>query len=305
MATAAPVQPAAPHRGIKALLARHPLVSFFVLAYAGTWLFELPYVLSEDGSRLLPYSSPLLTWTLPVSTFMGPFLAAFIMTGATEGREGVGRLLRRFVLWRVGFRWYLFALVGIPVIVVLSVIVMPGVLGSFQGLGALPPLPLLGVFVYVLFLGGALGEEPGWRGFALPRLQSLHGPLVGSLILGPLWGLWHLPLFWTPWNEFTAPNVVVFVLSTTSLAVMYTWAFNNTKGSLLISILIHAAFNWTTVAAVPLFPAPILSDYGLLPILGGFGALAVVLVALTRGRLGYRAEAEATLTNATGLPHVC
>ena len=304
MATAAPVRPGAPRRGVRALLARHPLVSFFVLAYAGTWLFELPYVLSEDGSGLLHYSSTLLTWTLPGSIFMGPFLAAFIMTGATEGREGVGRLLRRFVLWRVGFSWYLFALVGIPVMVVLSVMAMPGVLESFQGLGALAPLPLLGVFVYILFLGGALSEEPGWRGFALPRLQSLHGPLVGSLILGPLWGLWHLPLFWTPWNDLTALNVVVYVLSTTSLAIMYTWAFNNTKGSLLIAILIHAAFNWTTVAVGPLFPAPILSDYGLLPILGGFGAFAVGLVALTRGRLGYRAQAEATLPDAARLSHV-
>jgi uncharacterized protein len=68
--------------------------------------------------------------------------------------------------------------------------------------------------------------------------------------------------------------------------------------------LIHAAFNWTTVAVAPLFPAPILSDYGLLPILGGFGAFAVVLVALTRGRLGYRPEAEATLTDASGVPRV-
>src|SRR5262245_51890377 len=113
MTTAAPVQPAAPHRGIKALLARHPLVSFFVLAYAGTWLFELPYVLSKAG--LLPYSSPLLEWTPPLAVFLGPFLAAFVMTGVTEGREGVGRLLSWFVLWRVGFWWYLFALVGIPV----------------------------------------------------------------------------------------------------------------------------------------------------------------------------------------------
>jgi membrane protease YdiL (CAAX protease family) len=286
-----------------ALLARHPLVSFFVLAYAGTWLFQLPYVLSEDGSGLLPYSSPLLTWTGPVSIFMGPFLAAFVMTGATEGREGVGRLLRRFVLWRVGFWWYLFAIVGVPMLVVLSVLVMPGVLESFQGLGVLVPLPLLGVFVYVLFLGGPLGEEPGWRGFALPRLQSLHGPLVGSLILGPLWGLWHLPMFFTGWNEPTVLNVVVYVLSTTALAIMYTWAFNKTKGSLLIAILLHAAFNWATVPLAPLFPAPILSDYGLLPFLGGFGAFAVVLVALTQGQLGYRAEPEATLTDATGLPH--
>lgn len=305
MATAAPVQPAAPHRGIRALLARHPLVSFFVLAYAGTWLTELPYVLSKDGSGLLSFGSPLLIWTSPLTVFMGPFLAAFLMTGAIEGREGVGRLLRRFVLWRVGFRWYLFAFVGIPVIAVLSVVVIPGVLGSFKGLGALAPLSLLGVFVYVLFLGGALGEEPGWRGFALPRLQSLHGPLLGTLILGPLWALWHLPLFFTPWNELTTFNVVVFVLATTCLAIMYTWVFNNTKGSVLMAILIHASFNASVTGILaPLFPAPILSDYGLLPILGGFGVFAVVLVALTRGRLGYRAEAEATLTDATGVPHV-
>jgi uncharacterized protein len=193
------------------------------------------------------------------------------------------------VLWRVGFRWYVFAFVGIPVIAVLSVVVIPGVLGSFQGLGALAPLSVLGVFVYVLFLGGALGEEPGWRGFALPRLQSLHGPLVGSLILGPLWALWHLPLFLTPWNELTAFNVVVFVLATTCFAIMYTWVFNNTKGSVLMAILIHASFNASVTGILaPLFPAPILNDYGLLPLLGGFGVFAVVLVALTRGRLGYQ-----------------
>src|SRR5215212_6807697 len=271
-----PVQSASPYKG---LLARHPLTFFFIIAYAGTWLVGLPYVLSEDGSGLLPFSSPLLTWVLgPASVFLGPTLAAFIMTGATEGREGVGRLLRRFVLWRVGLRWYMFALLGIPVIAVLSVVVIPGVLGSFQGLGALAPLSLLGVFLYVLVLGGALGEEPGWRGFALPRLQALHGPLVGSLILCPLWALWHLPLFFTPWNVLTTFNLVVFVLATTCLAIMYTWVFNNTKGSVLMAILIHATFNWSTVPLGTLFPSPILEDYGLLPI----------LVALTRGRLGYQ-----------------
>ena len=172
MATAAPLQPAAPHRGVRALLACHQLVSFFVLAFAGTWLTELPYVLSEAGSGLLPFSSPLLPWTAPLATYMGLFLAAFVMTGATEGR-GVGRFLRRFVLWRVGFRWYLFAFVGVPALFVLSMIVLPGGLGSFEGLGALAsPLSLLGSFLYVLFLGGALGEEPGWRGFALPRLHA-------------------------------------------------------------------------------------------------------------------------------------
>jgi CAAX protease family protein len=82
---------------------------------------------------------------------------------------------------------------------------------------------------------------------------------------------------------------VVFVLSTTSLAIMYTWVFNNTRGSVLMAILIHASFNgFVTGILAPLFPSPILEDYGLLPILGGFGALAVVLIALTRGHLGYQ-----------------
>jgi uncharacterized protein len=198
-------------------------------------------------------------------------------------------LLRRIVRWRVGLGWFLFALVGFPMILLLSVIVLPGALASFQGLATLAPLPLLGLFVYVFLLGGPLAEEPGWRGFALPRLQSLHGPLVGSLILGVLWGLWHLPLFWTPWNELTTLNVVVYVLATICLTIIYTWVFNNTKGSLLIAILIHWSFD---VAAggivVPLFPAPIVVDYGLLPILVGFGPVALLVVALTRGRLGYQ-----------------
>jgi membrane protease YdiL (CAAX protease family) len=164
---------------------------------------------------------------------------------------------------------------------------------------------LLGMVFYALFLGGPLGEEPGWRGFALPRLQSVHGPLLGTLILGPLWALWHLPLFFTPWNELTLFNVVVFVLASTCLAIMYTWVFNNTKGSVLMAILIHATFNASVTGILaPLFPAPILSDYGLLPLLGGFGALAVLLVALTRGRLGYRPEADAALTDATAAPRV-
>ena len=270
------------------LLARHPLVFFFLIAFAGTWLLEMPYILSEDGSGLLPYSSPLLIWTSPLTIFTGPFLAAFIMTGVTEGRAGIGRLLRRFVLWRVGLGWYLFVLIVIPLILVLSVIVLPGALGSFQGLATLAPLPLLFLAVYVFFLSGPMGEEPGWRGFALPRLQALHGPLVGSLILGVLWGLWHLPLFFTPWNELTTFNVVVYALATICLSIIYTWVFNNTKGSLLIAILLHWSFDLSAGIVAPLFPAPIVQDYGLLVILPGYGVVALLVVALTRGRLGYQ-----------------
>src|SRR5437762_10065675 len=164
MATATPVQPDAPRRGIKALLAHYPLVFYFIIAYAFAWLAEMPLVLSQDGAGLLSYRSPLgLYASITVATFVGPFLSAFIMTGITEGRSGVGRLLRQLVLWRLSFKWYLFTLIGMPAIMVLSVIFLPEVLGSFQGLAGLAPLPMLAFFVYIFFLGGPLGEEPGWR----------------------------------------------------------------------------------------------------------------------------------------------
>jgi uncharacterized protein len=283
-----PVQSASPSKG---LLARHPLVFYFLIAYAFSWLALMPLVLSEDGAGLLSYRSPLGFYaTLAIASF-GPFLSAFIMTGITEGREGVGRLLRRLVLWRVGLGWYLFALIGLPAIMVLSVIVLPGVLASFQGLATLAPLPLLVLFVYVFFLGGPLGEEPGWRGFALPRLQRRYGPLLGSLILGPIWAFWHLPLFWAPaWNlPPTILNIVMFVISATAFTIVMTWVFNNTKGSLFIAVLVHTSFDMVLASLNGLFPVPIVNDYGSnVPILIGLGALAVVLVALTRGRLGYQ-----------------
>src|ERR687890_1775594 len=125
-----PVQSASPY---KDLLARHPLVFFFLIAYAGTWLVELPYILSEDGAGLLPFSSPLLKWTSPVTIFLGPFLAAFIMTGVTEGRAGIGRFLRRFVLWRGGGGGGLFAFFRIPPVSGGSGGVLPRGLEAFVG----------------------------------------------------------------------------------------------------------------------------------------------------------------------------
>jgi uncharacterized protein len=113
MATAAPVQPDAPHQG---LLARHPLISFFIIAYAGSWLVTVPVALSANGLGRLPFGIPngSVIFVSAVWVFLGPTLAAFIMTGLTEGRAGIGRLLRRYVLWRVGLRWYLIVLLAPP-----------------------------------------------------------------------------------------------------------------------------------------------------------------------------------------------
>jgi membrane protease YdiL (CAAX protease family) len=108
-----------------------------------------------------------------LAPFAGPCLAAVILNGVTEGSAGIAELLRRITLWRVGLRWYLFALVGIPAITVLGAVVLPGVQATFQmpGLSLLLTYPIS--FIVSLVIGGQLGEEPGWRGFALPRLQRL------------------------------------------------------------------------------------------------------------------------------------
>jgi uncharacterized protein len=274
------------------LLARHPLVFFFLMAYAFSWLAWMPWVLSEDGAGLLPYDpSPRTKGLLNIAAMvLGPTLSAFIMTGATEGRAGIHRLLRRYVLWRVGLRWYLFALVGLPVIMALGAIVLPGALASFDAAALPSVLTYLGFFILVLVLGGPLLEEPGWRGFALPRLQRLHGPLVGSLILGVLWALWHLPEFLSPsWQtpKGSILDIVWFVFAATAFAIVMTWLFNHAKGSLLIVILAHASADTFNVGQF--FPVPIVTG-SLLPLVIGVGALALLLVAVTRGRLGYRQE---------------
>jgi membrane protease YdiL (CAAX protease family) len=276
------------------VLVRHPLVSFFFIAYAGAWLVESPVVLSRTGTGLLPYTLPPVVVVVLIAgaTFTGPTLSAFVMVRVTEGKEGPKRLLRRYVLWRVKLRWYLFVLLVIPASEVLGAIVLPGVLASYQPvtLGLVVGYPL--AFVATFVLGGPLGEEPGWRGFALPRLQAARGPLAGSLLLGVLWGAWHLPLFWSGvWTPPTVANIVMFFVMTTALTVVITWVFNNANGSLLITMLMHASFNtFANKVVAPLFPAPLLNSYGLLPVLVGFVAVAVIVVAATWGRLSFHDE---------------
>jgi membrane protease YdiL (CAAX protease family) len=273
------------------MLARRPLLWFFVIAFAGAWVMELPVVLSRTGTGVLPYTLPTIVVVLLIAaaTYTGPTVAAFVMARATEGKEGPRRLLRRYVQWRVKLRWYLFILLVIPAAEVLGAIVWPGVLATYQPvtLGMVLGYPL--AFLTTLVLGGPLGEEPGWRGFALPRLQDAFGPLAGASIVGVMWALWHLPLFWSGvWTPPTVANIVMFIVMITLLTIVMAWVFNNAHGSLLITMLMHASFNtFANKAVAPMFPAQLLNDYGLLPELVGFGVLAVIVVAATRGRLSF------------------
>jgi uncharacterized protein len=277
------------------LIHRHPLISYFAIAYAGTWLVWALFVLSRDGSGLLPFHSPASFLVLiGIGTFSGPTVGAFVVTAVTAGAEGVVRLLWRIVQWRVGVVWYLFVLIGVPAIETLGTMAIPGTLGSVTPIVWLPELISAAVFfVYPGLLAGPLGEEIGWRGFALPRLQQLKGPVRASLILGVLWAFWHAPLWFSgQWSEPSVPNIAVYVFWIVAVTFIFTWVFNNTQGSVFMAILLHGAMdvfpNAFLLAHLP-GAAEMTSSGGLAMYWGlalGFGAFALLLIVFTRGRLG-------------------
>ena len=292
MSTGTPVQPAASHRGA---LARYPLVSFFVMAYAFSWIVWSPWALGEDGAKVLPPGLSVPTSAarllLAAGILAGPTLSAFIMTATTEGREGVRRLLGRLVLWRVGIPWYLFSLLGVPLIMLLGTMIYSGHLPNLGALGG-PSylLSYLATYLFVMVVGGPLFEEIGWRGFALARMEALHGPLLASVILGVLWALWHLPEFLVPsWAAASGGGgilgIALFIVTVITFTIVITWVFNNTRASVLLAILVHTSIDAFTVPLGEIFPARAVSSA--LPFIIGFGAVGVVLIVVTRGRLDY------------------
>jgi membrane protease YdiL (CAAX protease family) len=237
MATLVTTAPSRPTTGLKGLIIRYPLVAFFVLAFGLTWPYLIADALGSWG--LLPFRLPLVLW-IPMG--YGPTFAALIVTGATSGKAGIHALLRRLLVWRVGAPWYALAIGGL---VIPSAIT----LGLYTLLGGHAPLPafslglILQLLVLLLVHGLINGEELGWRGYALPRLQAQRSALAASLILGAIWALFHLPLFFTQGNAFTSTPPLSFLLSTMAMSVLFTWIFNNTRGSVLLASLLHAAAN--------------------------------------------------------------
>lgn len=278
---------------LREMMRQHPLFFFFLMAYAFSWIMLIPYILAQWG---ILHGDFRIAFTLKS---FGPFLSAYIMIGVIEGKAGQLRLRRSLRQVRAGWQWYLFILLGIPALFLFGISFMPGALASFQGFPPNFPVVYLVTFVLIFFGGGPLGEEPGWRGFALPRMQPRYGPLWGTLLLGVLWVFWHLPDFLTdaqrggPGTSLAALltlNFPIFFLLVMSLAVIFTWVYNYSRGSVFIAILLHASIN-TFGSVVALFTAPSVTSTDL-PILIGVMVPAILIVILTRGRLGYQSGQE-------------
>ena len=201
---------------------RHPLIAFFVRAYALTW-------------PLIPLVSLSPLWGFPA--LFGPATAAIVVAAVADGRAGLKDLLGRVVRWRVGARWYAVAL-GLPVILALAAAGLHLALGARSSI-EFGGLSVLNFVVFVLIVG----EELGWRGYALPRLLARRSALAASLILGVLWGLWHLPTFFVPGAPQHGLPITAFLLLTIAYSVLFTWIYLHTGGSVLLATLFHGAIN--------------------------------------------------------------
>jgi membrane protease YdiL (CAAX protease family) len=266
----------------ESFIQKYPLASFFLLAIGLTWIFMITDALGSHN--ILPFRLP-----LPLMIVMGymPTLGAVIVTQATQGKEGVKALFRKLLIARVGLRWYLFAIFGIAVAFVTSIEIY-NMFGNGPALPILstrmPQMPLgqLALSIVPMFIVFTLvnGEELAWRGFALPRLQAKYNALTSSLILGVIWTLFHLPLFFTLTGSSQADwSFISFLISTVSLSVLYTWMYNHTRGSVLLAYLFHGAANtWTQILSI---------DHNGVPFVGwtmtGLTLLIAVIVVITSG----------------------
>lgn len=216
-------------------------LKFVLAAFAFTWAFWLLAILEARG--LIP---PLPVPALFLGAF-GPMLAAVAISAQEGGRAGLRSLLGRVVRWRVAPFWYGVAILA-PILLTLGTMALhvafggqPPSLGAM--IGALPTVVALTVYMLVQV---GIGEETGWRGYALPRLQAGYSALVSSVILGALWALWHLPLFFNPATSYSNTPFWAFLVFLLPFAILYTWVFNGTGGSVLMVMILHAVTNAST-----------------------------------------------------------
>jgi membrane protease YdiL (CAAX protease family) len=276
------------------LLSRHPLVAYFLIAFLGTWLLDLPMVLGQDGLGLLGYHVPIAVYAVLfiLSAYTGPTLGAVLVTASLDGRLGLRYFFRRYAQWRVGIRWYLIALVGTPLVYLISAAIWQG-FAPFKAVlsnwGMLFTIYLPAVLVFPALI--TWGEEPGWRGFALTRMQVRYRPIIASLVVGFFHGIWHLPIFLlvngpVASGPFHLGSFLINTLGIMIISVVWAWVFNNAAGSILMAVLLHAAFNASQAwigKAVPNYP-----PQGGYTAIGIFLACAVIITIVTRGNLGYR-----------------
>ena len=206
----------------------HPVLSYYALACVLFWTCIALGLMDQ------------FHFWVPILGAFAPAVAAIVVTGLADGEPEVRALLGQLARWRVGFAWYLVAL-GLPLAEDVLAAGFARVAGSFSIARMPPVLPILPA-MWVMFLFAA-GEELGWRGFALPRLSGSRGPIVASLIVGALHALWHWPVILLPHQYLSGVPVLPWSVFVLSDAIIFTWIFKNTGGSVLMCALYHGCSN--------------------------------------------------------------
>jgi membrane protease YdiL (CAAX protease family) len=219
------------------------LVLYFVLAYGISWAIGIPLALERKG-----LIAPILPYWAHYFVAYGPLLSAILITWFSAGQSGLKALWNRLMLWRVRPIWWAvaFSPLILGALVVLVLILVTGQTISLSALGEVKFLPPLGIGALVLwFLTFGIGEETGWRGFALPRLQKNRSALSATLILAVFWALWHLPQFF---YLFDSAIAIGWAFGLFTGAILLTWLFNSANGSVLITAVWHGCFNFITAS---------------------------------------------------------
>ncbi len=236
---------------MKGLVARRPLVSFFVLAFAITWGLDTLRLLLEGTVSRPGGAAPGIVYLVSGA---GPSLAGLAVAWAAGGRQGLRVLLRRFLRWRVGVRWYLLVFLAFPALIVGTISATTLLSGGTFRPDFPGPLWLFPALVfYVLLLAGPLPEEIGWRGFALPALMDRYGWLPAGLAVGVAWAFWHrTPMTWTEPLDSAA---LAGMVSDVSLSVVMAWVYVRTGGSALLAGLgMHLSANLALATATQAVP---------------------------------------------------
>ncbi len=267
--------------------------TFFALAIGLSWLAWVPVM-------LVPRPGALREVLLVAGSF-GPAAAALILSIARSGLPRTRSELARRATWRHPVSLWAVALAG-PAAIMLVAIALCTVTGRPVA-GWQDPARLylvVPVFLYVTVLGGPLGEEAGWRGYALPRLQRDHSPTTAALVVGLAWGLWHAPLFAIDGTVQRSVPVVAFGIQILTTSVLSAWLWNRTT-SLPVVIAFHAAVN-TSVGVLPVLPETAGTPGPLWTTLALAAVVATALIGATGGRLGLPASPEAPETPTTAPP---
>lgn len=226
----------------------HGLAAFFLLTFTFTWTVWLaagaiPERGAPEGSALSLLRAPLFLLGV-----FGPAIVALAVTARSTGRDGVAALVGRIGRWRHDARWYLFAIGYLAAVKLAAAVLHRLVFLAWPRFGDAPWALIAAALLLSTWVQA--GEEIGWRGFALPRLVERFGLVTASLLLGPIWAAWHLPLHLSPQGDLYGQSFTVYALQVTAISVAMAWLFWRTSGGLLPVMLFHAAVNNTT-AIVP------------------------------------------------------